>query len=273
MSEGVRVRLWVALALVGALVAGCGDDSAGPTTPGGGPRRPVDRPRRRPADRRLAHRQPGRLDALHGHQHRPVPHPGGGVEARAAGRAARDARRRGRGVRGARRALRRARHAARLRAPGGRIDAAARARADPLRGRGQDLDLGVGARQGRLPRARAGRRRHRRRALPAAAGAACPPTTARRGRRAPRRCRWSRSRSTRPTPQLLDRQHRPRHLRRRDDGGQTLAPARPDAERALRLGRRTARCTGSTPAGRSRSAPTAARRGRTAARRAASRRR
>ena len=80
----------------------------------------------------------------------------------------------------------------------GRV-AAAGARADPLRGRRQDLDLGVGARQGRLPRDRAVRRHDRRRAVPAAAGARERATAGRTGRRARRRCRSSRSRSTRGT--------------------------------------------------------------------------
>ena len=73
-------------------------------------------------------------------------------------------------------------------------------------------------------------------------------------------------------PAALDRQHRPRDLR------VARTPARRGASATRRPtcaspGPRTGRSTGSTRAGRSRSAPTAARRGRTAARPAASRRR
>ena len=85
------MRLWVALALAAALVAGCGDDGADTGTPAAELAVPWIDPDGDPPIVGSLSVNPSRLDALHGHQHRPVPHPGGRVEARAGGRPARDA--------------------------------------------------------------------------------------------------------------------------------------------------------------------------------------
>ena len=134
------------------------------------------------------------------------------------------------GLRGARRAVHRPGQLLALRAPERELDAAHRARADPLDRRRAHVGLDLGARQRRLPRAVAVRRRARR---PVVRHAGDPPVARRRAQlRAAGRPDGARRPRARPRRrQALGRDLRAGHLRVARRGAQ-LAPARPDAERA-----------------------------------------